>query len=450
MSLERGFRAGAFALSWLERELDVVGLTFRFLGRRAALEVPIFVGIFSHVRVLDWNCQTTLTRCHPPRGAKSAGICEKSAIHPSRLAIGGESRRIAVVMGDIRSRKADHLELAATADVGFRRKTNLFECVELIHNALPELDFDSLDTSVTVLGKRLRAPLCIAGMTGGTERAANINAELSALAEECGYAFGLGSQRAMMKKTELAKTFQVRAGAPNTLILGNIGAVQARDCGTPELEELVGQIGADALCVHLNPAMELVQSDGDRDFRGIEETFRRLTNELSVPVVAKETGCGLSRSVAQRLVASGVRHVDVSGAGGTSWVAVETHRAEPGRRPLGERFWDWGVPTAASVAVTAKHFRTVFATGGMSDGLEAAKAIALGATVVGMARPVLIAFEEGGRSGARTFFQQVELELKMAMLLVGAANLSQLMSAPRVMSDPLRQWLSAQGIRGDA
>ena len=151
MSLERGFRAGAFALSWLERELDVVGLTFRFLGRRAALEVPIFVGIFSHVRVLDWNCQTTLTRCHPPRGAKSAGICEKSAIHPSRLAIGGESRRIAVVMGDIRSRKADHLELAATADVGFRRKTNLFECVELIHNALPELDFDSLDTSVTVL-----------------------------------------------------------------------------------------------------------------------------------------------------------------------------------------------------------------------------------------------------------------------------------------------------------
>src|SRR5690606_9456100 len=201
------------------------------------------------------------------------------------------------------------------------------ECVRFVHDALPDCAVSDLDTSVHVLGKTLRAPLLIAGMTGGNERARDINRSLAEVAEERGCALGLGSQRAMHKDPSVTKSYQVRDVAPNVLLLGNIGVVQAARMSNQEVEDLVGAVGADALCVHLNPAMELIQSDGDRDFRGGTETLARLAEALSVPVIAKETGCGLSRSVGQRLRKAGVRHVDVSGAGGTSWVAVETRRA---------------------------------------------------------------------------------------------------------------------------
>jgi isopentenyl-diphosphate delta-isomerase len=278
-------------------------------------------------------------------------------------------------MADISARKADHIELARTGDVGFVRRTTLFECVELIHDALPELDYDSLDTSVAILGKRLSAPILIAGMTGGTERAERINRELARIAEERGYAFGLGSQRALLKDPKVLGTYAVRDVAPNALVLGNLGVVQASALRTDEVARLVELVGADALCIHLNPAMELVQAEGDRDFRGGLATLERLASELSVPVVAKETGSGISSSVAERIARAGIRHVDVSGAGGTSWVAVEMHRAEGTARAVGETFREWGIPTAASVAWASRHgFDTVFATGGVRDGLSIAKA----------------------------------------------------------------------------
>ncbi len=344
-------------------------------------------------------------------------------------------------MSDIQSRKSDHLDLAASGDVAFRRKTTLFECVELVHEALPELSLEQVDASCTVLGKRLRSPLLIAGMTGGTQRAGEINRVLAEVAQERCLAFGVGSQRPMLTRPETAESYQVRQHAPDVLLFGNIGVVQAAKMQASQVQRLVDAIGADALCVHLNPAMELVQPEGDRDFRDGERTLRRLQQELGVPLIAKETGCGISARTATRLRGLGIEHVDVSGAGGTSWVAVETQRAQDDQRALGELFWDWGIPTAASVIATAAvNFRTVIATGGMQDGLQAAKAVALGADLVGIARPVLQAYERAGRDGVVAYLERVETELRTAMLLTGSKNLKQLRAAPRRIGGALREW----------
>jgi isopentenyl-diphosphate delta-isomerase len=346
-------------------------------------------------------------------------------------------------MTDLSARKADHLDLATSGDVGFRARTTLFECVELVHDALPELDLASVDTSTTLFGKRLAAPILIAAMTGGTSRAERINKELAAIAEERGYAFGLGSQRALLKNPSALPSYAVRDVAPEALVLGNLGVVQASKLRTEEVRGLCAAVGADALCVHLNPAMELIQVDGDRDFRGGLDTLERLARELGLPVIAKETGCGLSGSVAERLAARGVRHVDVSGAGGTSWVAVEMHRAPEAGRALGATFRDWGIPTAASVLLCARRgFETVFATGGVRDGLDVAKAIALGASAAGIARSSLQALESGGRAAALAFFERIEAELRTAMLLVGARDLAALRRAPRLLRGELVAWAS--------
>ncbi|MCC6557855.1 MAG: type 2 isopentenyl-diphosphate Delta-isomerase [Polyangiaceae bacterium] len=344
---------------------------------------------------------------------------------------------------EISGRKADHIELCATGDVGFRAKTTLFEEVELVHDALPELALDAVDTSTLLLGKRLRAPILIAAMTGGTERAQEVNRELASIAEERGYGFGLGSQRAMLRG-DVGATYDVREVAPTALVLGNIGAVQARALSTEAVAELVAQVGADALCVHLNPAMELVQPGGDRDFSGALEALERLASELSVPVVAKETGCGIGPGTAQRLVRAGIRSVDVSGAGGTSWVAVETERASGSARALGEALRDWGIPTAASVAIARAirpRFKTIIATGGVATGLDVARALALGAHAAGLARPVLQALVAGGREAAVRLLEGVEAELRAVMLLVGARDVATLRKAPMVLGPGLRRWM---------
>jgi isopentenyl-diphosphate delta-isomerase len=349
-------------------------------------------------------------------------------------------------MTTIGQRKADHLALCETDAVAFRDKTTLFEQVRFVHDALPELDANALDTTTTVLGKTLRAPIVIAAMTGGTDEAARVNRELSSIAEERGYGFGLGSQRAMHVRAEAVPTYAVRDVAPTALVLGNIGVVQARAMTSDDVLALVEGVGANALCVHLNPAMELVQPGGDRDFRGGLETIARLVRELPCPVVVKETGCGLSKSVGRRLLEAGVRHVDVSGAGGTSWVAVETKRAEAASesraRALGEALWDWGIPTAASVGMLeALGFGTIIATGGISTGLDVARAIALGAHAAGIARPALKALAAGGRAGAIAFFEAVESELRAAMLLTASPNLAALRQTPRVLGSELRAWI---------
>ncbi len=345
---------------------------------------------------------------------------------------------------DIIRRKDEHLALAATDAVAFRARTTLFEEVALVHAALPEVALAKIDLGTRLFGKRLRAPLVIASMTGGTPRAGEVNRALAALAEERGLAFALGSQRAMQKRPESSPSFRVRDVAKTTLVIGNLGVIAARDQSSARIEALVREAEADALFLHMNPAQELIQPGGDRDFEGGLDTFARLVRELPFPVAAKETGCGVSGAVARALRNVGVRVVDVSGAGGTSWVGVETLRAagiDEDARALGELLWDWGIPTAASVALVAREGLTPIATGGITTGLDVARAIALGAQAAGMARPILAAYERGGASEAGRVLDRVERELRAVMTLVGAKDLDALRSTPRVIGPELARWL---------
>jgi isopentenyl-diphosphate delta-isomerase len=348
---------------------------------------------------------------------------------------------------DIVRRKDEHLALAATDAVAFRARTTLLEEVALLHSALPDLALDAIDLGSRLFGKRLRAPIVIASMTGGTPKAGEINRVLASLAEERGLGFALGSQRAMQKRPESASTFRVRDVAKTTLVVGNVGVIAARDQSTAAIETLVREVGADALFLHMNPAQELIQPGGDRDFRGGLETFARLSSELPFPVAAKETGCGVSASVARALRGAGVKVVDVSGAGGTSWVGVETLRAagvDEDARALGELLWDWGIPTAASVAMVAGEGLTPIATGGIVTGLDVARAIALGAHAAGIARPILAAYERGGAVEVGRVLDRVERELRAVMLLAGAKDLDALRATPRVIGPTLARWIDAR------
>lgn len=341
-------------------------------------------------------------------------------------------------MTDPTSRKADHLDLCATDDVAFKSKTTLFDEVELVHDALPELDWNALDLSVELVGKRLRAPLVIAAMTGGLERAERVNRDLAGVAEARGLAFGFGSMRPLLQNPKAAG-YRVRDEAPTAVLFGNLGVVQARASSMQQIVDLIGYAQVDALCVHLNPAMEVVQPGGDTDFRGGIETITRLVTELPVPVIVKETGSGLSREVGQRLVSSGVRWVDTSGAGGTSWVGVETLRAKA-TKELGERFWDWGIPTAASVLQLRGLGLGVIATGGVRHGLDVAKALALGALAGGIARPFLMAHERGGQAGADAFAAQTVDEIRLAMLLTGSGSVAALQQKRVILGPALERW----------
>ena len=338
----------------------------------------------------------------------------------------------------ISNRKADHIDLCINGDVDFKSKTTLFEDVELIHNPLPELHINEIDLATEFAGKKLKAPLIIAAMTGGVERADKINKDLASVAEELGLGFGFGSQRPLLQG--ITAGYQVRDVAPTALLLGNIAMVQARDASTEQLEEIIRFSGVDALCVHLNPAMEVIQSGGDEDFRGGYDCIARLLSELSVPLVIKETGCGFPRSTGQKLAELGVKWLDSSGAGGTSWVAVETHRAEAKQRVIGNRFWDWGIPTAATVLQNQNLGLGICATGGMNDGLMVAKAIALGASCGGMARPVLKAYALGGKTLVKEFLEQTIQEIRIAMLLTGSANISALQKQDLILGSKIERW----------
>jgi isopentenyl-diphosphate delta-isomerase len=348
------------------------------------------------------------------------------------------------VAESISDRKRSHLDVCEQGAVEYAGKTTLLEEVDLVHDALPELAVDEVDVAVELLGKRLRAPLLITGMTGGTAEASEINRDLAQVAEEYGIAFGLGSQRAMQRRPELAYTFEIRALAPTTLVLANLGIVQATELATVDVARLVEQVGADALCVHLNPAQELIQPGGDRDFRGGIATIERLVRDLGVPVVVKETGCGISRAVAARLRAVGVSFVDVSGAGGTSWVKVEAIRADAPGQALGQVFADWGIPTAAAVLGARSLGLDCVASGGIRTGLDVAKVIALGARVAGVALPVFRAYREGGLAGARRFMERLTTELRTAMVLTGSRNIDALGRVPTVLGPRLRAWVLAE------
>ncbi|MGE0133067.1 MAG: type 2 isopentenyl-diphosphate Delta-isomerase [Blastocatellales bacterium] len=350
------------------------------------------------------------------------------------------------VSTEIVNRKLSHFDLCANQDVEFRHKTTLFEDVELVHQPLIETRLEDIDLSVTALGKRLNYPLIITGMTGGAEEVARFNREVAELAGRIGIGFGVGSQRVMLRHPEMKKTFQIRDVAPDVLLLGNIGVAQARELGAREVTRLAEEIGADAMCIHLNAAMEIIQENGDHDFRDSLGAIERLVSESPLPIIVKETGCGFARESGIKLLSAGVKWIDVSGAGGTSWVGVETIRNRA-MRHLGEAFWDWGIPTAASVSELRSLDMNLIASGGIRTGLQAAKALALGAKVVGVALPVLRAYVSGGIGGVEAFLNAFCDELRVALMLCGCARVDDLGADHAVIGGRLLEWARQRGLQ---
>ena len=344
-------------------------------------------------------------------------------------------------MSVIADRKSSHLRLCAEEDVE-HRGTTLLEQVRLLHEALPELSVGDVDLSTELLGRRLEAPLLISGMSGGTEEAGRLNRALATVAQKCGLGFGVGSQRPMLLHPETAASYRVREVAPDVLLLGNVGFVQARDAGVAAVSDLAEAIGADAVCVHLNAAQELVQDEGDRDFRGAVDAIARLVDELPIPVVVKETGCGLAPGTLARLRGVGVAWVDVSGAGGTSWTAVESLRGTPRQRALGTDLREWGIPTAAAIVYARREGLGTIASGGIRNGLDAARALALGADAVSLALPMLRAFAAGGLDAALAAAHGLVDSLRSVALLTGSRRPSDLAKAPRVLGPELRAWVA--------
>jgi isopentenyl-diphosphate delta-isomerase len=338
-------------------------------------------------------------------------------------------------------RKLEHLDLCAREDVEAQR-TTLLEEVELLHEALPELSAAEIDLGTSLFGRSLRAPLLITGMTGGAERAGEINRALATAAQKYGLAMGLGSQRAMWLDPELASTYRVRDVAPDIVLFANLGVVQARDAGPGAAAELVDAVHADALCIHLNPAQELAQDEGDRDFRGCAAAVEAIVASLPVPVIVKETGCGLSRRTLALLRGAGVRWVDVAGAGGTSWPGVESLRGSARQRALGATLREWGIPTGASLCFARDAGLEVIASGGLRDAGDVIRALALGARLGGMALPWLRAHERGGLAGVLALAEELSESLRALMLLVGACKLDDLARVPRVLGPRLRAWVA--------
>lgn len=328
-------------------------------------------------------------------------------------------------MSVIRDRKAEHIDLALDEQIQLR--ANFFEDYYFDHEALPELDLAEVDVATSFLGKPLEAPLLISCMTGGTDDASRINRNLAIAAEETGIALGVGSQRKAIEDPEMVSSFQVRDVAPTAPLLANLGAVQLNyGFGIDECRAAVEMIDADALVFHLNPLQEALQPEGQCDFRNLIDQMGEIASKLDVPVIAKEIGCGLAGPTAQRLKEVGIRIIDTAGLGGTSWARIEARRASD--VDLGELFADWGVSTPRSIReLNEVGGLTVIGSGGVRSGLDVAKAIALGADLVGLAQPFLEAANESAERTVEKCRRTVR-ELRIAMFCAGAGDITTLQS----------------------
>jgi len=338
----------------------------------------------------------------------------------------------------ISDRKLEHLLLCKNCNVEYRKKTG-FEEVELVHKALPEVNMGEIDLSVDLLGKKLDSPFIISAITGGHPAAKQINRELARAANILNIGMGVGSQRAAVTNPELVSTYTVvREEAPSAFLIGNIG------CQQIELaEKSVEMIDADALAVHLNPLQESIQPEGDVDATGHVDAINEMTQNLEIPIIAKETGAGIKAQDAITLEKAGVSAIDVAGAGGTSWAAVETYRAQD--RTMGNAFWDWGIPTAASTVEVCQSVNIpVISSGGIRSGLDAAKALALGANAVGIALPLLKEAYSGYQAVVNKINKYNE-ELRVAMFLVGASNIAELGKSDLVIKGETKEWLNERG-----
>jgi isopentenyl-diphosphate delta-isomerase len=331
----------------------------------------------------------------------------------------------------ISSRKNDHIRINLEQDVRSNLTSGL-ETFRFIHEALPEFNLSDVDTTTIIFGKKLRSPILISSMTGGTKEAGKINLRLAEAAQEAGIAMGVGSQRAALEDSRTASTFKVRKVAPDILLFANLGAVQFNyGYEVSHCQRAVDMVQADALYLHLNPLQEAVQHGGDTEWKGLAKKIEVVCKEVGVPVVAKEVGWGISERTARILVECGVSAIDVAGAGGTSWSQVEMHRApDELTRELAGSFVGWGIPTADSIQLVRKAAPSlpIFASGGLKDGIDIAKCIALGASLGGMAGQFL----KAAAISSDKIRHQIELthkQFQIAMFSTGADTINSMNSS---------------------
>lgn len=332
-------------------------------------------------------------------------------------------------MTETQTRKADHIRICLDEDVQFHGVTNGLERYRFIHCCLPELNRSEINIATTFLGKPMGAPFLISSMTGGTQQAKTINFRLAEVAQQYKLAMGVGSQRVAVENPQVEDTFAVRSHAPDILLFANLGAVQLNySYGVEQCLRIIDGLEADALILHLNPLQECIQFNGDTNFRGLLDKINILCSKVPVPIIVKEVGNGISAAMAQKLMDAGVRAIDVAGAGGTSWAKVESERASnQHQRQLGLTFADWGLPTAeciTSIRSIAPEIPLI-ASGGLRNGLDAAKAIALGADLAGLAWPFLQAAAESV-DAVDALVQLLIAEITTVLFCTGNATLSQL------------------------
>lgn len=323
-------------------------------------------------------------------------------------------------------RKREHLELCLTDDVKFKMKTNCFDKYDFKHYALTEVEIDKINLETKVFKKKISYPFLISCMTGGTGEAEKINEKLAIAAEELDVAIGVGSQRQALENNNHHHSYKtIRKNAPTVPVFGNIGAAQVVKLKNLDLvQDLVDQIEADAMVIHLNPLQELLQKEGEPNFKGLLEKIRKLVKVLEVPIIVKEVGAGISGEAAKKLLEVGVKGIDVAGSGGTSWAGVEILR---NKNQQGNEFWDWGIPTAyciKEISKLRKSFNFVLiGSGGINSAMDTVKALALGADIAASARIILQTLENNGVEGVinliRTWFEF----LKSVMFLTGSQSL---------------------------
>ncbi len=337
---------------------------------------------------------------------------------------------------DHSGRKADHIRIATEEDVGFGSLTNGLDRYRFVHQALPEIDLDAVDTTTTLLGRRLAAPILISCMTGGVAKGGLINRILAAAAQHSGVAMGVGSQRAALDDPALKETFQIRELAPDVPLLANLGAAQlAGPDGLDRCLAVVRMICADALVIHVNPLQEALQPEGTTRFAGLIDRIGEVAAAIDVPIIIKEVGWGIAENIARRLAEVGVAGIDVAGAGGTNWGEVERRRMDdPVMVRVAGEFREWGIPTADAVVGCRRGFPDglVIASGGLRTGLDAAKCLALGADAVGFAAPLLKAAVVSRRAVDERLRGIIE-GLRIAMFCIGAATLTDLAGTPHLV-----------------
>lgn len=352
---------------------------------------------------------------------------------------------------NLESRKAKHVELVLKEDVAVEHSTNGFEYFEIIPSAIPDINYSDISMETQFLGRTFSAPILVAGMTGGYPEAEKINKSLAKVCSKLNIPMGVGSQRAMILKPEMTKTFDVKKETPDVFLIGNLGLVQfCLDFDIPEFDQAQEGINADAMAIHLNAFQELCQPEGDLNFKGAWSHFEKICKNSKVPVIGKEVGAGIGWEEVIKMENIGCSAVDVGGSGGTSWAKIELMRYEGEKKPfeLDDPTLRWGVPTAfGTYEATSKSKLPIISTGGMYHGLMAAKSLAMGSTLVGIARPVLQHLVDGGEEQAEKWLKDYIETIKRVMFLMGVEDIKSLNNQKKRLIPRLRakEWLSYRG-----